>query len=95
MSKNRPTTETQAVRHVLGMMARSQRSSRKRAAVWLDHPANLYISEKQAKSYISLMKDVKYSHSFHDPVKALIQANSRFLLSGLTPPVDVLDLGPG
>ena len=63
--------------------------------VWLDNPFNLYLIERQAEAYLSLMRSSVYGDGFHSTVRNLMERNSESIISRLAPPVNVIDLGPG
>jgi hypothetical protein len=70
-------------------------ANRGESVIWLDRPFNLYLLERQADSYLGLMRSAVYGEGFHATIRTLIEENSAALLAGLRPPLDLIDLGPG
>lgn len=96
MSTSSPKARLDKAHNELLRQIKKALEKRPRAkTLWLDHPANLYLTQYQSDVYLQLMADKDYPRVFHDPVKELFQQNRDSILVGLRPPIDIIDLGPG
>lgn len=69
--------------------------TKKNMTIWLDQPQNLYLTGKQANTYLDLMRDKEYSKNFHNPLRDLLSRKKELLLENLIEPICIIDMGPG
>jgi len=91
------TSEAFSSRPEQALLAQFQRvsSEARNGTVWFHQPHNLYLSDRQAETYLDLMRAPGYGGSFHEVLRGLIRRNRKHILAGLKDPIDLFDLGPG
>lgn len=66
-----------------------------RRVFWLDDPAGLYVTEDQARAYLTIMDRDVYSGAFHSPIRRLLTEQACAFLPHGEGTVSFVDLGPG